>query len=318
MIVELTKKFSFPFNILEIIQNPNRDWEAWFSNHQFYIKEIYITPYFLDTPYNDMNGVAVRLSKTDKTKITNFLIFLKKINIGSCVVFNNVFNTTFQLFKMGLIENIWLFDSIVIPDEEWIKAIRSISKDIVIKNTVIKLPTLNQIESGNFDKYDVIYIHDEIIHNHNKFLEIKGPRKFGVVVNFDDCSTNCKFKYNHYALLAKDNLEGNVFCKTKQYTPIELLLKRNNIPGILSEYIYYSDVIDIYKLQGRNSTSNFYTSVELLENLLLEKDILTKEYLYLKKNLTSMGLIAWRIMVRNCGGDCDESCNKCSDFLYEG
>lgn len=318
MIVELTKKFSFPFNILEIIQNPIRDWESWFSTHRFYIKEIYITPYFLDNPYNDMNGFAIRLSKTDKTKITNFLIFLKEINIGSCLVFNNVFNTTFELFKREIIENISLFDSIVIPDEEWIKAIRKISKDIVIKNTVIKLPTLNQIKSGNFDKYDIIYIHDEIIHNHNKFLEIKGPRKFGVVVNFDDCSTNCKFKYNHYSLLAKDNLEGNVFCKTKQYTPIELLLKRNNIPGILSEYIYYSDVIDIYKLQGRNSTSNFYTSVELLENLLLEKDILTKEYQYLKKNLTAMGLIAWRIMVRNCGGDCDESCNKCSDFLYKG
>lgn len=309
---KLRKKFSFPINVEEIFENGVIDL-GWFSTHSDFINEVYISPAFMGVYSKDMNGPNTDLKYADHDQIYDFLKVLKKFDIKICVVFNdNDVNIGQALGALDKRDYRELIDIIVVPDSSWLWY----NLPFEIKNTVINLPTYEEIEAGKYNDYDMVYIHDEIIHNHDLYLELKKKTglKFGTVVNYGDCATHCQFKAKHYELVSRDAYDANLFCPTSRYGPVELLLKRNSLPPYLSEYLYYADVIDIYKLQGRNTTGTFISAVQIIEGVKNNKNVLTREYLSLSNKIGPINLIKWKNTVRNCGGDCP-NCTICDEFL---
>lgn len=306
-----SKRFSFPINHVEIFQNKAIDID-WFARHADVINEVYIDPGFLEIETKDMNGANVT---TDTQLVKAFLTEVKKLGIKVCVIFNDVFEkdeTLLDRVKFALHDNTQYVDIVVVPDHSWL-VLKELGLEV--KNTVINLPTYEQVRNGEFDDYDCIYIHDEIIHNHDMYKGIKGNRRFGTVVNYGDCATNCQLKDKHYYLVKIGKYDANLFCKTVKWGPVELLLKRNSIPTLRSEFDHYLDVIDIYKLQGRNTTGTFKTAVEIVEGI-VNNDEIFSEYQLLKEKLNPITFIKWKTEVRNCGGDCD-NCNYCDKILEE-
>ncbi len=295
-------------------------WISWFKKHKSLINEVYLPPHFLGIDFKDMNGDNFNFTEDDFSRLRILLKHLVKEEIKICVIFNDIFTGTECLDNLLSVLNTKygkLVDILVVPNNSWIKPIKAI-RNIEIKNTVINLPTFEQIKNGEYDDYDMIYIHDEIIHNKELYKTIKGDRKFGTVVNFSDCSTNCSLKYHHYEFIHKGMYETHkTFCKTASYTVPEMLLKGNNIPHMLSEYLYYNDTIDIYKFQGRQDTTyTFESAKEIVENLLMESNILTKTFKKLEDDIGSKLLDEWKIKVRNCGGVC-ENCLYCNEILKD-
>ena len=311
--MDFKKRFSFPINFDEIFVKKSIDL-SWFERHAEVINEVYLEPSFTGINMKDMNGQNYAY---DSATVIKFLEEIKSYGIKVCVIFNDVFDNSTRLleeFKQALVNCHTLVDIVVVPDKSWL-VLREDYPHLQFKNTVINLPTYEQVRDGMYDDYDCIYIHDEIIHNHDLYKAIKGSRKFGTVVNYSDCSTHCKFKREHYALVRKGKYDYNSFCKTKDYGPIELLLKRNSIPTMRSEFDHYLDVIDIYKLQGRNTTGTFRTAVEIVEGIVNEQEVFS-EYTKLKEVLSPISIIKWKHNIRNCGGDCD-NCSYCDDILKE-
>lgn len=309
--MDFKNRFSFPINHNEIFKNQTIDID-WFAKHSDVINEVYIDPSFLEIETKDMNGANVT---TDAIVVKNFLKEIKQLDIKVCVIFNDVFekdDTLLNRVHTALAENKEYVDIVVVPDKEWL-TLKELGLEI--KNTVINLPTYEQVRDGEFDEYDCIYIHDEIIHNHDLYKEIKGNRRFGTVVNYGDCATNCQLKDKHYYLIKIGKYDANLFCKTVKWGPVELLLKRNSIPTFRSEFDHYLDVIDIYKLQGRNTTGTFKTAVEIVEGIVANDETFS-EYKLLKEKLNPITLIKWKNEIRNCGGDCD-NCNYCDKILEE-
>lgn len=305
------KRFSFPINHKEIFEKGAIDTE-WFRRHAEIINEVYIDPGFLEISTKDMNGPNM---STSADTVKQFLLTVKSFGIKVCVIFNDVFEKDETLLPRAteaIIRNRNVVDIVVVPDRSWL-SLKELGLEV--KNTVINLPTYEEVESGKFDDYDCIYIHDEIIHNHDVYKAIKGNRRFGTVVNYGDCATNCKLKDKHYYLVKIGKYDANLFCKTVKWGPEELLLKRNSIPTMYSEFEHYLDVIDIYKLQGRNTTGTFRTAVEIVEGIIEKKEVFS-EYQLLKDKLNPITLIKWKHQVRNCGGDCD-NCDYCDTVLEE-
>lgn len=309
--MNFNKRFSFPINHVEIFKNNAIDIE-WFRIHADVINEVYIDPGFLEIDTKDMNGANVT---TAPHIVKQFLREVKELGIKVCVIFNDIFEQDPSLLPRtieAIRNNRDLVDIVVVPDRKWL-----VLKDegLEVKNTVINLPTYEQVRDGEFDDYDCIYIHDEIIHNHDLYTAIKGDRRFGTVVNYGDCATNCALKEKHYLLVKMGKYDANLFCKTVKWGPEELLLKRNSIPTLYSEFEHYLDVIDIYKLQGRNTTGTFKTAVEIVEGIVNKQEVFS-EYQMLKQKLNPITFIKWKHEVRNCGGDCD-NCNYCNTILEE-
>lgn len=309
---KLLKKFSFPINF-NVMQEDVVYWKQWFKTHSEYINEVYLTPAHMGMRFEDMNG---RFEDVDSGLINDLIESISESGINICIVLNNIFEITdsdIGEFEAILDTNKFIVDYVVVPSKSWIKPMKN--RGLIVKNTVLNLPTHDNF--NEYKDYDVIYIHDEIIHNHNIYMEKKKGHKLGTVVNFSDCSTFCKHKRSHYKLLSKNLYEENSsFCITKKYTNTELLLKRNNIPGYISEYNYYSDIIDVYKLQGRSNTGTFKTAKSIIENIYNGSSFLTEEYKNLTNKILPKTLDAWMKYKRNCGGDC-VNCDFCDNIIKE-
>lgn len=305
------KKFSFPINIQEFFVEKSCDIK-WLEKYKTLINEVYISSDFMMLNFKDMNGENSH-NYFDNTEVINFLYNVKKLDIKICVVFNDTELTESDRIKafdaLKLYED--LVDIIVVPNKKWLVESKR-QFNFMVKNTVINLPTFEEIDNGDYDAYDMIYIHDEVIHNFDKYKNIKGFRKFGTVTNYVDCTTFCPYKLKHYNLVKKDNYDGNLFCPTTKYQPMELLMKRNSIPGFLSEYKKYLEVLDIFKLQGRNTAGNFKEAMVIIENIFLQNDIIDPDYLKLNE-MTKIELLKWQLNIRNCGGMC-EQCSYCDDL----
>lgn len=284
---------SFPFNVNEILRKGTVDLK-WFKRHKGIIGEVYCAPFFMNLQYNDMNGPA------DVSKRTDLLYSIRELGLGICITFNDVFHQ----YQDDVFEEIYrhkdLITSLVIPNESWIGVL---GPDVSYRNTVVRTPSFTDVKQGLYDQYDVIYVHDDIIHNHDKWKSIKGARKFGCVVNFPECVGYCSHKKEHYKAISEGNYtfdaEGARGCPAQGLGSV-LPYARCAIPQDYNEYLYYSDVIDIFKLQGRTQSTIFKQSVDIVE-MLTSKQTLSAPVL-------------WKYKVRNCGGDC-LTCKWCWRFI---
>lgn len=288
-------KFSFPFNIDEIINHKTIGLN-WFNQYKGLIQEVYTTPFWI-VSYNDMNGPVPNYNKKDAL---NFLINLRKIGIEICVIFNNIFITYPEEVKN--IQDWDFINTLTVPNKEWL-----VYKDTFkIKNTVVNTPSLSDVSSGLYDDYNIIQIHDDIIHNHDTWKEIKGKRLFSVVSNFSECFTFCKLKRIHYNKInQKDYYWSDTHCPAMKMSDLERKLKVCAIPYDYYEYNYYTDVIDLFKLQGRTQKSIFKDCIKLIE-LIDNKQTLSfiSKFDYLK----------WKVRIRNCGGNC-VTCKYCDTII---
>jgi len=296
-------RFSFPFRV-DIEMN-----FEWFQKHSSLIKEIYISPDIFNINMNPMNG-----KENFKYNLPEYIKFfndLKSIDIGVCLVINNIFNPPDLNTIKRLIKKYDFITSVVVPDHSWL-SLKELN--IEIKNTVIMNPSFDDILLGKYNDFDIIYIHDDIIHNKNKYKELKRTGlKFGTVVNYSDCCTFCNKKQEHYKLINNKKYNYNTFCPTKMWSQHELLMKRNSIPTIRSEYQYYLDTIDIFKLQGRGVTETFNSAINIIEGISSNQNIFTEEYFNLIRFLGN-DYKEWVHEVRNCGGNCLK-CNFCDNII---
>ena len=293
------KKFNFPFNTQAI----NLRELQWFKQYKDYIHSIYISPYFIYPDFIDISSGYSNTTEFKKTQSTNikYLEYLKEQGILINIIFNNPYikyNLDYIYTKLSMYE--YLIDIVTIPrlTQEWI----SLKSKFILKNSCTLLPTFNQVQSGIYDCLDIIQLHDNIIHNHDKWKSIKGNRKFSCLVNIG-CTSDCTIKQIHYYEIFKGYSEEQ-FCPIA-HIPFELnYLRRAAIPEFKSEYVYYLDVIDEYKLAGRGSVKDYQKCKYIIEQI--EQD----NFCTITTGITKQ----WMERVRNCGGKCS-MCTYCENLI---
>lgn len=287
---------SFPFNINEIINNRKIDLE-FFKNNPC-IKEVYTTPFFINSKIKDMNGVIPDFNKELALEI---LYKIKDLGVEICVILNNP-NYDYSKEISELLSFNDLISWLCVCDDKLLKY----NYIFKIKNSVVKQVHLNNYK--DYLKYDMIYFHDDIIHNHDKFINI--PCKKGCVVNFSECLTYCNLKTAHYQAFTQGEYDfDQKYCPCHKMSDLELFLKRCSIPRDFYEYLYYSDVIDTFKLQGRTQTEIFDDAIKIVQGI-------TNKKMNFKNPLSQFDYYKWKVHVRNCSGSClnctfcDEICKK--------
>ena len=315
-------KFSFPFNTIEILKLYKEDCElAWFKHHAEIINEVYIDPIIFGFYHNDMNGSSVDYTEL-KDVVLTILKKLKSYDIKISVILNNVFEddiTTEDVER--LIENKHIIDNLVLPSD---RHVTELKKHFYVKNTVILDPKIDEIYAGQYSEFDMIYVHDSVVQNLEKFKELKRniPNDIGTVVNFEMCYASCPHKRKHYKFISRKQETDVDFCKPTTMPVLERLLKISNIPPLYSEYLKFVDVLDIFKLQGRNGqTQNWEFAINLIEMIFdKEKSIKfnTRRFpRYHRLNIIPLTTIrGWLTVKSNCGGDC-EDCDYCDDIIAE-
>ena len=318
------KKFSFPIHFQEVFKDKVK-FLFFLKQHQSIINEIYFPPYMLNLDYDAHNGKHLTFTNEEVEEIHRFLNLVKKTtDIKFCAIFNDRFlneeeeNAKISEFEKYLENPVIPIDIIVVTSKKWLKFQK---QNIVVKNSVVLLPTFDEIKQGLYNDYDVVYIHDDIIHNQKKYEELKKQTQLqlGVVVNFDWCRSNCPHKYQHYHdfkyLKEASQPRIDSYCpsivggnKDKNF------LKDNRIPMFYSAYKKYVNTIDIFKLQGRRDKDAFHNAMQIVKNVFLEQEILDPTFYVPEKIKIKKHRKTWINKISNCGGDCN-NCTFCDNFL---
>ena len=282
---------SFPFNIKEIITNKIIDINFFKQNPC--IKEIYTTPFFTSSNAPDMNGL---IPSFNRDTALDFLYTIKKQGINICVILNNPYYDYSKVMN----EIIYFKDLI-----DWLDvcdvSLLKYNYIFKFKNSVITLPNISNYK--DYKNFDMIYFHDDIIHRHDIFLGVKDILK-GCVVNFTECLSYCQLKKAHYQSFNNGHYDFDIhYCPCRNMNNIQLLLKRCAIPMDFTEYMYYSDVIDMFKLQGRTDEYIFQNAVKIVTGI-------TKHKIDFKYPISTYDYFRWKVRVRNCGGKCCD-CDFC-------
>lgn len=304
------KRFNVPFNTNAWTKDP--EFTKRLCRSAYGIKCVYAPAWLIGIPMVDVaGGGAITCNKEfPLSSVIKAFHNLKSVGININIIVNNPYQDYDVKWCIKRLKSLWqsgLIDSITVPSASWI------DRDylpITYKNTVVHVPTFDDVRDGLWDDYDMVYVHDEIIHNHDKWKAIKGSRKFGCIVNLGYCYTKCPAKKEHYQFV-NNKIPETEFCPylNDEFKPVNIL-QRAIIPLIRSEYEYYLDVIDEYKFCGRDTTNSFYMTLDIIEALLGNTE-LPREPAYAKIK----DLDRWKVHVRNCGGDCFAGCRYCERSL---
>ena len=288
---------SFPFNYHVI-----STWAdlSFFKRNANLLSEVYTPPIFMEyqdalTDFPD--------TKPDPIKALSILKSIKALEIPINVVLNN---QNFKYDAAQLLDYKDLISTVTIYNREylWLK------KYFRVKNSVINLPTYAEVSRGEYDDFDVIQVHGDIIHNHDAWLKIKGTRTFGCISNFNICVPYCTLKAKHYKAASKvEHLDESLFCPAEKLSDDLRLMQRDSIPS--TEYRYYADVIDLFKLEGRASDDVFLEACDIVQALNGHGVVQSEVYL---KDRLGKRYEAYLKRVRNCGGNCPQ-CGYCQALL---
>jgi len=274
---------------------------------------------------NPMDLIDVALKLQDATGIrmsatfNNTLVPVTQQNL-------DVFITNFQvLYDAGI-------RSVTVPHTHWVATgqIQKAFPELLIKNTILRQPeTAKDVANLGKEGFHYVNIHRDLMRDRETLERIrKAADKYNLKIALlanEGCHGGCSMMKEHfeYNNNRKDNPQyfndpiSRVSCAKWDVQDPATPLKQANIPPWREDWIDLLDVVDVFKMHGRESVQRFYETLRIVENFAEGKEILFDTFdQYLEDNtLENRPIDAWRKIIKTCKFDCWD-CNFC-DKVYQ-
>ena len=292
-------------------------------------------------PFNTdaMGGFIVQEEK--HLVIHNAMFLSKETGIPLSATFNNTkihpgkenYNKFVKNFRP-------LYDhgikTVTIPFTTWMRfGLKKEFPDLFVKNTIINRVTEAAEVAKLYDEgFDYINLDRNLIRNNDRLKEIKKAKiimqdrlqkklYLSMLVN-EMCESYCMVQDEHYVHnFNRDEKTPSYFdsdmretasCIIKNENSPSYILKAASIPAYYSQFEYFSDFIDVFKLHGRENKNVFLNSLDLVERFNKRKP-LSDPYRLILNNLDEKSKKVYFKTITNCKFDCWK-CNLC-DSLHE-
>ena len=301
--------------------------------HKPHIYDIYFTcrmpPFEQDAMgdvfENPMDLIDVALKLQDATGIrmsatfNNTLVPVTQQNL-------DIFITNFQvLYDAGI-------RSVTVPHTHWVATgqIQKAFPELLIKNTILRQPeTAKDVANLGKEGFHYVNIHRDLMRDRETLERIrKAADKYNLKIALlanEGCHGGCSMMKEHfeYNNNRKDNPQyfndpiSRVSCAKWDVQDPATPLKQANIPPWREDWIDLLNVVDVFKMHGRESIARFYETMRIVENFAEGKEILFDTFnRYLDDNtLANRPIDAWRKIIKTCKFDCWD-CNFC-DKVYQ-
>ena len=301
--------------------------------HKPHIYDIYFTcrmpPFEQDAMgdvfENPMDLIDVALKLQDATGIrmsatfNNTLVPVTQQNL-------DIFITNFQvLYDAGI-------RSVTVPHTHWVATgqIQKAFPELLIKNTILRQPeTAKDVANLGKEGFHYVNIHRDLMRDRETLERIrKAADKYNLKIALlanEGCHGGCSMMKEHfeYNNNRKDNPQyfndpiSRVSCAKWDVQDPATPLKQANIPPWREDWIDLLNVVDVFKMHGRESIARFYETLRIVENFAEGKEILFDTFnRYLDDNtLANRPIDAWRKIIKTCKFDCWD-CNFC-DKVYQ-
>ena len=259
---------------------------------------------------NSMDLIDVALKLQDATGIrmsatfNNTLVPITQENL-------DIFITNFQvLYDAGI-------RSVTIPHTHWVATgqIQKAFPELLIKNTILRQPeTAKDVANLGKEGFHYVNIHRDLMRDRETLERIrKAADKYNLKIALlanEGCHGGCSMMKEHfeYNNNRKDNPQyfndpiSRVSCAKWDVQDPATPLKQANIPPWREDWIDLLNVVDVFKMHGRESIARFYETLRIVENFAEEKEILFDTFnRYLEDNtLENRPIDAWRKIIKTC------------------
>jgi len=230
-----------------------------------------------------------------------------------------------QLYQAGV-------RSATIPHTHWIATgqIQKAFPELLIKNTILRqVETAKDVANLGKEGFHYVNIHRDLMRDRVTLERIrKAADKYNMRVALlanEGCHGGCSMMKEHfdYNNSRQNNPQyfmdpiSRVSCSKWNVQDPSSPLKQANIPPWREDWEELLQVVDVFKMHGRESTARFYETLRIVENYANNKPILFDTFnQYLQDNtLENRPIDAWRKIIKTCKFDCWD-CNFC-DKVYQ-
>ena len=274
--------------------------------------------------------------------IGNALIIQEQTGITISAVFNNKFispsyeNMVIFINHFKMLYSIGV-KSVTIPFTSWLMFgdIQKEFPDLIIKNTVLHaLDEPRQVYDAFMSGFEYVNLDRNLMRNQDKLKLIDAARKAAEIklgkklqlslLYNENCVGNCPIQEEHflYNVHNDSKLQPNTFFKSKmnciscsewEKEDKAYKFKKSNVIYD-QDFINGLDMIDVFKLHGRESKNVFTNSLGIIERFRLGLPIYD-EFHMLKDKLSIDNAIFtdWIEYTKNCNFDCWK-CERCDDL----
>lgn len=307
------------------------------------IHDIYFTTRM--APF-DQDAMGTIFTEEDQISlIANALIIQQETGITVSAVFNNkfisprkenldLFISHFKLLYQAGIR------SCTIPFTSWLMfgTIQKEFPELIIKNTVLHaLDEPRQVWDAFINGFDYVNLDRNLMRNQKKLKEIDLARKMAEeklgkklylsLLWNENCIGNCPIQEEHYLYNTHNNIntQKEVFFKSslscisctkwEKEDPAYSFKKSNIIPT--QEFLDGLDMIDVFKLHGRESKNVFQNSLGIIESTRTGKAIYDEFFMLRDKlNIPKDKFQSWIETTKNCNFDCWK-CGACDELTKD-
>ena len=333
--------FSLPINPKISPEYIEEELIPFLIKHKHLIYDLYFTTRM--PPFTqDAMGDVFRSVSDAQSAVKNAFYISQKTGLPLSATFNNIWVRPDQKNLETFIENFkFLYDNGVriatIPHTSWVMTgqIQRAFPKLKIKNTILREVTKpNEVVSLASAGFYYINLDRDVMRDRpllDRILEAKkycaekgNPVKLSLLVN-EHCWGGCPIMPEHYQYNStrKDtdpqyfNSDiSRVSCARWDVYDPAYTLKEANLPPWREDWEEFLDVIDVFKLHGRESAIRFKESLDLIQRWDDRVDIMYPEYkMYMKDiKIKDAPINIWRNKIKSCRFDC-WSCNYCESVV---
>ena len=311
------------------------------KKHRHLIYDLYFTtrmPPFMQ----DAMGDVFRSVNDAQGAVKNAFYISQETGIPLSATFNNIWVRPDQKNLETFISNFkFLYDNGVriatIPHTSWVMTgqIQKEYPELKIKNTILReVSKPNEIVSLSSAGFYYINLDRDVMRDRellDRLKEVKqycaekgNPVMLSLLAN-EHCWGGCPIMPEHYQYNStrKDNDPqyfnsdiSRVSCSRWDEYDAAHSLKEANLPPWREDWEEFLDVIDVFKLHGREDAMRFKESLDLITRWDEGKDILYPEFdTYLTDvKIKDAPINIWRNKIKSCKFDCWD-CNYCESVV---
>jgi len=268
----------------------------------------------------------------------NSLTIANQFEIPLSLTFNNIsvaptfenyltFIENFKrLYKLGV-------KIVTIPNTAWLRfGLKKEFPDLFVKNTILnRVQTAAEVailfeEGFDYINLDRVLMRDgrtlKEIHKCKLIMQEKLGRPLYISLLYNEmCEGYCPIQQDHYVYnLNRDEHTPAYFdskmsdispCVLKDSKSILWAMKSASIPSFYSHLEHYSNLIDVFKMHGRESKHVFYNTMNMITQF-VRRELIQDPYRDAFRNVSDDVRTTWLKTITNCKFNCWQ-CQVCED-----
>lgn len=302
------------------------------------ISDLYFTCRIPPFDSDAMGGIIVPEERA--TVINNAITMGRQFQIPLSATFNDItLSPSYANYKIFVENYQKLYDIgiviVTIPNTAWLRfGLKKEFPKLFVKNTILnRVQTAAQCASLFEDGFDYINLDRELMRDERTLKEIReaklhmeqklGKKLYVSMLYNEGCEANCPIHADHYAYNLNRTIKDKSYFGSEMHDISPCIIKQDNmdlwhlksasIPSYYSEIERMSELVDVFKMHGRESKNAFFESVNIIRQF-KRREFIDDPFRKILSELDERDRKIYLKTIRNCRFNCWK-CKVCDDTV---